>query len=98
MAYKKQRSKTRWKEIFFKLNVDLGGCDAYYALIETKRGYEGMKKETADKLKEIINEYCDSKIEYSWIGSHEIEDQITIEDNVKISLNRLNNFIEGLIK
>ena len=57
-----------------------------------------MKKETADKLKELINQYCDAKIDYSWIGSYEPQDQVTIEDNVKLSLDRLNLFIDGLIK
>lgn len=57
-----------------------------------------MKKETADKLKELINQYCDAKIDYSWIGSYEPQDQVTIEDNVKLSLDRLNLFIEGLTK
>lgn len=57
-----------------------------------------ITREQANKLKELINKYCDAKIDYSWVGSYEIEDQVTIEDNVKISMDKLNLFIKELTK
>lgn len=50
----------------------------------------------ANKLKELINEYCDSKIDYSLIDNYAIEDQPDVEYDVAKSLYKLNDFIEGL--
>lgn len=55
-----------------------------------------ITNQQAERLKDLINEYCDAKIDYSWVGSYEIEDQVTIEDNVKISMDKLNLFIKEL--
>lgn len=55
-----------------------------------------ITKQQAEKLKELINEYCDAKIDYSWVGSYEIEDQTDVEHDVMASLLKLNYFIKEL--
>lgn len=55
-----------------------------------------ITREQANKLKELINEYCDAKIDYSLIDNFAVEDQSAVDSDTMLSLLKLNYFIEEL--
>lgn len=55
-----------------------------------------MNHKQSVKLKVLIANYTLARVEYSWAGNYELEDQQTIIDNLKIETERLNAYLEEL--